>query len=588
MITIQTYWQFLPHWAGPIIINNFHKAAKYFQFNITDFYIYPHLIAVKTDLSWDNMGEGNFSIDFTQTLVERKIPANPDFLDNLKNNLKDQTIIIEGDNYKIVKKYSNFFDLIKAIVDYTLTVDVSYPKNIGWSNIGTYTCPRPATGYGYSCNNRDPIIIQGHCFPIKKYYDFSWDHLENPDQRLKNFNSLLSSIKNFSLSMDEQNMFINTLYNPYPIVVKITSQLPYEIITSCLKNHNNAYLIEENLEKKAVVFIHFKGGNLDHITKGYEDTIHIRLQETQYYYSMDQQQPSDYWDKALENIMFFEDKIHMGHKKNTIDKLLKYLFKLKNLTYENRQLHCYLWDLNSRVVQELNDLQGFMSSHLFNFSSQDKDTIYNFYIKNTHHQEANLLTMAHGIFDSMMTLALGGIMTPHKDPYNLKGTIDEWLNLLLQEAITIPYQDLIDIFEGDYKEKFFLKNFWKNTIAAIESRWCLMFKTMPSQGNIPIIGHDRAQEIKFFQSMDQFDGLKKRLKGLLKKNNEEVKEQLSGVDDGILMEKVNILNNLDTYEKKYQWFQQNQEFLLKFLDAYKVKGSAHREAAMELIIKAME
>ena len=501
MITIHSYWQFLPHWAGPMIINNFHKAAQHFQFNITNSFIYPNLIAITTDLSFDNIQESNFPVDYEQIIVEKKLPQNSDFIDNLKKNLKDQQVVISGENYKIIKKYSTFYDLMAAIVDYVLTVDVSYPKNIGWSNIGPYTCPRPVTGYGYQWDNKNPVIIKGHCFPIEKYYNFSWQTLENPSQRLKKFTTLWGAIDKFSLSLDQQYENIYTLYNPQPLWIPIATDLPQQIIKSCLKNHNNAYLIEKNNETYAVVFIHGKSGSLDGIIKGYQDTINIRLEETYYYYLMDKNQPQEYWDNALKNIMFFEDKIHMGHKKNTIDKLLKYLFKLQNKTYENRQLNCYLWDLNSRIVQEFNDLQGFMSSHLFDLSDQDQDTIYNFYLKNTDHHEANILTIANGIFDSMMTLGLGGIMTPHKDPYNLKGTIDQWLNLLIKEKITIDYQEIIDMFSQDYHEKFF----WKNAINAVESRWILLFKNIPVSRNKDIIGYAVYQEIKLIPAFRNKD-----------------------------------------------------------------------------------
>ena len=176
MIAIDLYFEFLPHWAGPMIYENLIKASKYFNFNIINYYIYPHFIRILTDL------QENY--EYIHIIVEKTIPNQENFLDNLSLKLKNnQEIIVDNNFYKIVKKYYCIKDFIKDIVDYSLKINTSYPKNIFWSNVGNYIAPRPFTGYGYSLKNQ-PTIIEGHCFPMEKYFDFSWNNLLNYEEKL--------------------------------------------------------------------------------------------------------------------------------------------------------------------------------------------------------------------------------------------------------------------------------------------------------------------------------------------------------------------------------------------------------------------
>ena len=356
--------------------------------------------------------------------------------------------------------------------------------------------------------------------------------------------------------------------------------LPEEIIISCLKNHNNGYYFQG----KAIVFMDFKDNkNIPLIIQGYQDTINIRMAETAYYYEIDKNRNEHFWINGLKNIMVFEDKIHMGHKKHTMDKILKYLFKIQNIDYNEDfldELTNYLWDLNSKIVQEFNELQGFISSTLIK-KNEVKNIIYNFYKKQYNDPVTKTLAIAHNLYDSMMILGLGGIMTPHKDPYNLKGVIDQWLKLLMDNKITINFSDLIKIFEEDYQEKFF----WKNTINGIHSRWILMFNYIPKYLNSDKIGHEISQEIHYFNEIKNKQYLLKRLTGLLKKNHDEDEEnkEYHSLDDE-LNSYINELYSYDNYEKSYQWLLKYEDFLLNYLDNVRIKGNDFRENLIKKII----
>jgi hypothetical protein len=109
---------------------------------------------------------------------------------------------------------------------------------------------------------------------------------------------------------------------------------------------------------------------------------------------------------------------------------------------------------------------------------------------------------------------------------------------------------------------------------------------MAAFSNKDIIGYAVFQEIKYFEAIHQFDALKKRLKGLLKKNNNELSDssQDKVPEDDVLWKKVDEFSSMDTYEKKYQWLQANEAYLLKFLDDYKIKGHQQREKLMQPLL----
>jgi hypothetical protein len=571
---ICTYWQFLPHWAGPIIVENFQKTAKFFGLNIIETYIYPHLVAIKIDGQWDIE---NFQ--YQQLILEKPLPNTPNFIENLQSKLKNQEIIVEGNTYKIIKNYNQWNLFLKDMVHHLLTVNPSYPKNIFWSNGGAYTTPRPSTGYGYDDGTMK--VVEGHCFPIQKYYQ--WKTWESYGPREDRFLKLLNKYP-INITQEEITHCIYTMYNPTPLVIDLNSPLPKEIIESCLKNHNNGYLMESQGYKGVVFMDYQENKNLTTITQGYQETIAIRLNETAQYYQKDQEKSLDYWNESLKNIMFFENRIHMGHKKSLIDDLLKYLFNLKNQNYTS-QWSDYLLDLNTKIVQEFNDLQGFMASYMMVSDPQDKTVIYDFYRKNYSNGNSALLAMAQGIFDSMMILGLGGIMTPHKDPYNLKGTIDQWIQLTIQNKLTLNYNDLIKIFETHFQEKFF----WKNAIAAIESRWVLLWKDGPKH-NHDIIGYGRQQESYFYGQLMKYDGLKRRLNGLLKKNNDDGSNELqenSNDKDHLMEKKVNELMAIDGYGGLFQWIEANEKFLNEYLDELKIKGNPQREQWIKNILEGL-
>jgi hypothetical protein len=572
MISFDLYFEFLPHWAGPMIINNLKKAAKHFNFNIINFYNYPHIIRIDTDIPMAD--------HYIHTLMEKPLPLNnQEFIDNLKLKIKDNQELILGDNvYKIIKKYAKLGNFLEDIGDYALKVDTSYPKNIFWSNIGNYITPRPLTGMGYKYENNYKIL-SGHLFPIQDHFQFNMDHLLSHGEKQSLFKE---KTKDFDgLVVDDEDKIIHTFYNPYPLFLDFNGHnLPQEIIKSCLKNHNDGYLFND----KAVIFMDFKENkSLDIIKNGYEDTINIRMEETAYYYNHDQSKDMNYWMESLNNIMVFEDKIHMGHKRNTIKNLLKYLLKIQNINYNDEfieEISWYLLDLNSKIVQEFNDLQGFISSQLLPYKTPAQSVIYQYYKKNYDDLWASNLILAHNIYDSMVILGLGGIMTPHKDPHNLKGVIDEWLKLLIKNKITINIQDVIKIFENDYQEKFF----WKNTINAIHSRWILI-KKIPNHLNEELIGYGIFEEINYYEKILTMDSFIKRLTGLLKKNNDEINEEPTNDHDEQLLNAIDELYGLNSYKESYYWLLNNKDAITNYLDNNRIKGNVFRENLIKKIIQ---
>lgn len=633
MISIDIYFQFLPHWAGVMIFKNFEKILKDFNIVIETFYIYPNFISIKTNLTFidgdnsqlfqnnQNILKGYNDQQYNTEQCYKKLTENVNtnfkffYQKIIEKSYKNQTqeeikkintqykIEFLQDKYLLMEEYNSFINLIDIIVDKSLKYNPNYPKNIFWSNIGKYTLPRPCTGYGFTYNNNQ-YIIKGHCFPIKQYYDFNWCSLENFNKNIENnlqtfeekSNNLMEKINNlnkeyyWTINTEEINKIIYSFYDPYPLIGSFQHHnLPMEIVESCLKNHNDGFLLKnkQNNNYKFLVFIHKKNfnDNLNNIIKEYEDTVNIRLEETNYYYQLDKNQNESYWIHSLNNIMFFEDKISMGHKRNTVKKILNYLL---NLTHDNNynnnefleNLSYYLLDINSKIVQEFNDLQGFISSNLLS-KNQYSQIIYDYYKKNYTNIYSCLLTIANYLFDIMMTLGLGGIMTPHKDPFNLKGSIDSLLELLIVKEITIDYNDIINIFNNDYEEKFL----WKNTINSIESRWILKINNCLFQENKNILGFNRWNNYLYYNKIQNYQELKKRLKGLLKKNNnEEIINDPIGQDDELFHNYINEIKNINTYENCYYWLEKYNKFLLNYLDSYKIKGHKYRENLIEQLI----
>jgi hypothetical protein len=653
MISIDIYFEFLPHWAGPMIFNNFQKILNDFNINIINHYIYPNFISIKIDLEIIEPNNNGLDYEINYKKIIEKFYKNQDRQEIIDNNHQYQIEFFD-DKYLLIESYNSLIKLIDTIVDKSLKYNHNYPKNIFWSNIGKYILPRPCTGYGFTYNNKKNII-KGHCFPIEKYFQLDWNNLKTFQEKKQDLlwqlecckNNIFQWIRPFT--EDDIIKIIYTYYNPKVIIGSFNDyNLPLEIIESCLTNHNEAFLVKNLILNKYqfIVFINGKNSIKNHqkdindfqetfseinillqdnlkksivnheqvefinenteyniqdinliknfldnplvkIIKEYETTINIRLQETSYYYQQDQDKTLDYWLNNLRNIMFFENKISMENKRQTVKKIFKYLLNLiKDNNYNNLELienlSYYLLDINSKIVEEFNDLHGFISSNLI-VGNNYKPIVYDYFKKNYHNIYSSLLKISNDLFDVMMTLGLGGIMTPHKDPYNLKGTIDNIINLLIEKKITIKYQDVIDIFNQDYQEKFF----WTNTINSIESRWLIKKNNEKFQENTENLGFYRWNNYNFYKKIQKLNNLKKRFSGLLKKNSgDEIYQQENLNNDDILLK--NYIDNIDhikDYENCYYWLCQHYDFFIDYLDKYKIKGNQYRE---NLINKLLE
>jgi glycyl-tRNA synthetase beta subunit len=461
----------------------------------------------------------------------------------------------------------------------------------------------------------------GTPFPASNYYSISLSNMESIEKRREKLKMQVFNLANdynldFLMEGKEFDQNLLAYYNSVAFIGTFKQEylnLPEDLILTSLWEHNRAYGTRErgnnmgSLSNKFLFFLEYSNNiNQEKVVAEYEQCINLRLQEAKIYFLQDSNVPMQEWSKTIGNIMFFEDKISMEEKRVKLGELLDYFNQKHSILQQSiiKELPNFLLDLNTKVVQEFNNLQGYMSYILFknNMNTQCAEAILDYYRNNSNNRVGVFLHLVNQLYDVILTISLGGEVGGSGDPYNLKNPCDKLLMHSINLGIDLNLLEILQVLKNGSIPLPMGKNalnFIKNRFVNLLEQNYPLIKNHKRKidlyqliiGNY-IIGYSAWQECKSIENIlnnNQWQVLRNRLQGLIKKNtmakDDVMAEVLESNHEDILMGQIlNTLNQLDNFKQITDFLRENINFFHNYLENNKIQGFPIREKYIAAII----
>ncbi|GAB2573152.1 glycine--tRNA ligase subunit beta [Gracilibacillus alcaliphilus] len=268
-------------------------------------------------------------------------------------------------------------------------------------------------------------------------------------------------------------------------------QLPKEVLTTSMKEHQRYFPVQNNQSELLSYFIGVRNGTEEHIdtvARGNEKVLRARLQDAQFFFEEDQKQSIATNLKRLERMVFQEKLGTIADKVKRVINISRLLADMLQLSDKQkfqikRTAQISKFDLVTNMVTEFTELQGIMGRKYAEMFGEDPvvaQAIEEHYMpRNTHDRLPETAVGAVvSIADKLDTVVgcfgVGLIPSGSQDPYalrrqalgilqiiqdkewdlNLDHIIAEVLSLFKQAGIqTESYEQSIDQIEAFFKQR---------------------------------------------------------------------------------------------------------------------------------------
>lgn len=423
------------------------------------------------------------------------------FLKGQKASL-DDVIIKEqkGEDYIFVEKKEESKSLEEVLREnvYEIVKSISFPRSMRWGG-KSIRWARPIRWFvsllddkildfdaeGIAVGN----ITKGHRslgsdkIVIEKISDYEEKLKENyvilrgKDRRdiiLKGLNSLANQVGGQYMK-DEKLLdeVVNIVEYPTVLVGEIDNeylQLPREIITTPMKDHQRYFPILDDKEKLLPYFCLVRNGDdyeSQNVIEGNKKVLVARLEDAKFFYNIDTEKKLEDYVSDLENLVFFEGLGNMDQKRQRLVELCQRYQEELNLADDIRQdairaAHLAKADLVTKMVVEFTELQGTMG-YIYALNSGENQrvatAIKEQYLPKNQNSETpkSMVGILLSIADKMDSIvglyAIENYVTGSRDPFGLRRAALGIINIILENSIDVDLKKLISEALLVYTEK---------------------------------------------------------------------------------------------------------------------------------------
>lgn len=423
------------------------------------------------------------------------------FLKGQKASL-DDVIIKEqkGEDYIFVEKKEESKSLEEVLREnvYEIVKSISFPRSMRWGG-KSIRWARPIRWFvsllddkildfdaeGIAVGN----ITKGHRslgsdkIVIEKISDYEEKLKENyvilrgKDRRdiiLKGLNSLANQVGGQYMK-DEKLLdeVVNIVEYPTVLVGEIDNeylQLPREVITTPMKDHQRYFPILDDKEKLLPYFCLVRNGDdyeSQNVIEGNKKVLVARLEDAKFFYNIDTEKKLEDYVSDLENLVFFEGLGNMDQKRQRLVELCQRYQEELNLADDIRQdairaAHLAKADLVTKMVVEFTELQGTMG-YIYALNSGENQrvatAIKEQYLPKNQNSETpkSMVGILLSIADKMDSIvglyAIENYVTGSRDPFGLRRAALGIINIILENSIDVDLKKLISEALLVYTEK---------------------------------------------------------------------------------------------------------------------------------------
>lgn len=423
------------------------------------------------------------------------------FLKGQKASL-DDVIIKEqkGEDYIFVEKKEESKSLEEVLREnvYEIVKSISFPRSMRWGG-KSIRWARPIRWFvsllddkildfdaeGIAVGN----ISKGHRslgsdkIVIEKISDYEEKLKENyvilrgKDRRdiiLKGLNSLANQVGGQYMK-DEKLLdeVVNIVEYPTVLVGEIDNeylQLPREVITTPMKDHQRYFPILDDKEKLLPYFCLVRNGDdyeSQNVIEGNKKVLVARLEDAKFFYNIDTEKKLEDYVSDLENLVFFEGLGNMDQKRQRLVELCQRYQEELNLADDIREdairaAHLAKADLVTKMVVEFTELQGTMG-YIYALNSGENQrvatAIKEQYLPKNQNSETpkSMVGILLSIADKMDSIvglyAIENYVTGSRDPFGLRRAALGIINIILENSIDVDLKKLISEALLVYTEK---------------------------------------------------------------------------------------------------------------------------------------
>ena len=413
------------------------------------------------------------------------------FLKGQKASL-DDVIIKEqkGEDYIFVEKKEESKSLEQVLKEnvYEIVKSISFPRSMRWGG-KSIRWARPIRWFvsllddeildfdaeGIDVGN----ITKGHRslgldkIEIEKITDYEEKLKENyvilrgKDRRdiiLKGLNSLSNQVG--GQYMKDEGLLdevVNIVEYPTVLVGEIDNEyleLPREVITTPMKDHQRYFPILDDSEKLLPYFCLVRNGDdyeSQNVIEGNKKVLVARLEDAKFFYNLDTEKKLEDYVADLENLVFFEGLGNMDQKRQRLEELAQRYQKELNLANDItedaiRAAHLSKADLVTKMVVEFTELQGTMG-YIYALNSGENQrvaqAIKEQYLPKNQNSETpkSMVGILLSIADKMDSIvglyAIENYVTGSRDPFGLRRAALGIINIILENSIDVDLKNLI-------------------------------------------------------------------------------------------------------------------------------------------------
>lgn len=224
---------------------------------------------------------------------------------------------------------------------------------------------------------------------------------------------------------------------PYPIIGQFDKRylnLPKEVLTIVLKQHQRYFVIEDN--KSETLINYFIGVSnvpfTPYIKAGYEKVVTARLDDAEFFFKNDSAKSAEHFNKKLSTVIYQDKLGTMSDKVERIVGLTKFLCEKLGIAFDesmkNTARNCK-FDLTTEMVFEFPELQGIMGYKYAKTYGLNEDVargIYEHYLPKSAEDNVpstnygSIVAIADKLDSIIGNFALGNIPTGSEDPLGLR------------------------------------------------------------------------------------------------------------------------------------------------------------------------
>ena len=234
--------------------------------------------------------------------------------------------------------------------------------------------------------------------------------------------------------------------------------LPRNVLLTCMESHQKSFGVEDEQGHLLPYFLctlNLEPKDLDLVRNGWERVLKARLEDANFFWSVDSRASLEQWREALKKVVFMGPLGSMWDKSERLKRMGRYLDEslATGITREiERAAAICKTDLVSEVVGEFDNLQGHMGG-IYARQKGEAETVARA-VEEHYHPEGpespvprsmagSILSVAEKLDNLVGCFSLNMIPTGAQDPYALRRQALGIVRIVLEKGLRLSLSDMI-------------------------------------------------------------------------------------------------------------------------------------------------